>query len=185
MAKMINISKKELDKSETILKKADASFLLAAAVKIVSRFSVPLKEALELLHLSKSTARRRWNEAFSDTPEPQKGGHGGRRREHLSVEDEKVFLDEWRDKALEGKVVTVAEMKEAFEARSGKTITDVGFYKLLHRHRWRKLKPDTKHPKANLDTQEDFKKKSVSSRREGSQGRGGARRAWIPGDVSR
>lgn len=36
-------------------------------------------------------------------------------------------------------------------------------YNLLHRHGWRKLAPDKKHPKADVDAQEEWKKNFMES----------------------
>lgn len=185
MANVLKVSDRELAVADIILGGADTNVLLAIAVKMVSHFKVPLAEAMRLIGLSKATAWRHWDAAFADAPEemPQKPEHGGRRRQHLTVEEEKAFLEEWHQKALAGQVVTVAEMKEAFEERSGRAMTDVGFYKLLRRHRWRKLKPDTKHPKADFEAQEDFKKKSVPSCGARGQSSCRAKWTWVPSDV--
>jgi transposase len=186
MANVLKVSEAELEKADAILQKAETGVRLAAAVKMVFYLKIPLVEAMSLLGLSKATVWRRWEETFSEASvgTQRKSKHGGRHRQHLSVEEEKAFLEQWHQKALEGQVVTVAEMKEAFEKKSDKTITDVGFYKLLRRHRWRKLKPDTKHPKADFEAQEDFKKKPFPNCCAGGQSRRKTRWAWFPGDVS-
>lgn len=185
MANVLKVNEAELARANAILQRAETGVRLAAAVKMVFYFKIPLAEAMSLLGLSKATAWRRWEETFSEAPVKthRESKHGGRRRQHLPVEEERAFLEQWHQKALEGQIVTVAEMKDAFEKKSGKTMTDVGFYKLLRRHRWRKLKPDTKHPKTDFEAQEDFKKKTVPRCCAGGKSRRKAGWAWIPGDV--
>lgn len=187
MSNTLCVSEMEKSKADIILQHADTKILLAAAVKVMSHFNVSMAEATRLLGLSKTTAWRHWGATFfNESPNAlQKNGHGGRRRQYLSIEDEKTFLAEWHQKAQDGQIVTIAEMRDAFEKKSGKPITDVGFYKLLWRHRWRKLKPDTKHPKTDFEAQEDFKKKSVSGSGPRGQVPCKAKWAWFPGNVSR
>jgi hypothetical protein len=52
----------------------------------------------------------------------------------------------------------VTEIKEALEARLGRRIALASAYNMLHRHNWRKLVPDKRHPKSDSEAQEAFKK---------------------------
>ena len=47
--------------------------------------------------------------------------------------------------------------------RAGRKLTLGYVYGLLHRHEWRKLGPRPRHPRANLQAQERFKKNSPDS----------------------
>lgn len=53
--------------------------------------------------------------------------------------------------AKRGHITTKAEVKQAFEQRVGQTVHKTTIYRLLQRHRWRKLKPRPCHPKADPD----------------------------------
>jgi transposase len=56
-------------------------------------------------------------------------------------------------------IATVAEIWQAFEKRVGHHVDDSTIYRLLNRHGWRKLMPRPRHPKADPQEQEQFKKK--------------------------
>ncbi len=85
-------------------------------------------------------------------------GKGGRRREYLTLEEEKQFLAPFFAQAESGEIATVALIQAAFEERVGHEVDDSTIYRLLNRHGWRKLMPRPRHPQANLQAQEQFKK---------------------------
>lgn len=101
------------------------------------------------------------------------GGHpvealekrGGRRRCMMSVEEERAFLASWIEKATEGVVLIVPPIHAAYEEAVGRKVPKSTIYRMLARHRWRKVTPDTRHPKADAATQMDFKKNSQTSLR--------------------
>jgi transposase len=85
-------------------------------------------------------------------------GKGGRRSGYLSLEEEREFLAPFFERAEMGELATTEEIWHAFEARVGQQVDDSTIYRLLNRHGWRKLMPRPRHPKANLQAQEQFKK---------------------------
>lgn len=85
-------------------------------------------------------------------------GKGGRRRQYLTLEEEKVFLAPFFALAEHGEIATVEQIWHAFEQRIGHTVDDSTIYRLLHRHGWRKVMPRPRHPKADSQAQEQFKK---------------------------
>jgi transposase len=85
-------------------------------------------------------------------------GKGGRRHEYLTLQEEKEFLAPFFAQAESGEIATVAQIQRAFEARVGHEVDDSTIYRLLARHGWRKLMPRPRHPQADLQTQEQFKK---------------------------
>lgn len=85
-------------------------------------------------------------------------GKGGRRREYLTLEQEKQFLAPFFEQAETGKIATVAQIQQAFEQLISHDVDDSTIYRLLHRHHWRKLMPRARHPHANQEAQEQFKK---------------------------
>ncbi len=85
-------------------------------------------------------------------------GKGGRRHEYLSLEEERQLLAPFFARAESGEIATSAEIQRAFEARVGHEVDDSTIYRLLNRHDWRKLMPRPRHPKANTEAQEQFKK---------------------------
>jgi transposase len=93
---------------------------------------------------------------------------GGRRRELMSVEEEQAFLAPWVEQAKNGGVLVVPPIHAAYEQKVGKSVPRSTIYRLLARHGWRKVMPDTRHPKANVPAQEDFKKTPGGHRRPSS-----------------
>lgn len=83
---------------------------------------------------------------------------GGRRRENMSRKEEAEFLEPFFDKAAKGGVLVVGEIKRALDKKLGRRVALASAYNLLHRHGWRKLAPDKRHPKADVKLQEDWKK---------------------------
>jgi transposase len=83
---------------------------------------------------------------------------GGRRRANMSLEEEEAFLAPFFDKAKVGGILVVGEIKNALDQRLGRNVALASAYNLLHRHDWRKLAPDKRHPKSNADAQDDWKK---------------------------
>ena len=62
--------------------------------------------------------------------------------------------------AREGGVLVVGQIKPQLEAALGRPMSLSAVYALLHRHNWRKLAPDKRHPKSDPEKQENFKKNS-------------------------
>ena len=85
-------------------------------------------------------------------------GKGGRRHEYLTLQEEKQFLAAFFARAEAGEIATTAEIWSAFEARVGHPVDDSTMYRLLDRHGWRKLMPRPRHPKADPQAKEQFKK---------------------------
>ncbi|MDR1084081.1 MAG: winged helix-turn-helix domain-containing protein [Deltaproteobacteria bacterium] len=95
------------------------------------------------------------------TPElaASKGEWGGGRNRLMTFEEGTEFLDEWAEKATEGLIVTMPELRDAYNKAAGRVTPRSAFYRLLKRHNWRKVLPDTRHPEGDPLLQEEFKKK--------------------------
>lgn len=65
----------------------------------------------------------------------------------LSEEEEKELLSRFEKMAESGQVITVQDIKRAFDERIGKDTGRGYIYMLLKRHGWRKVMPRAKHPK--------------------------------------
>ena len=85
---------------------------------------------------------------------------GGRRRASMSVEQEREFLQPWSESAADGGMLIVAPLRAALAQQLGRPVTHSVIYRLLARHGWRKVAPDTRHPKSDPATQEQWKKNS-------------------------
>ena len=85
---------------------------------------------------------------------------GGRRNALLSVEEETEFLTPWLEPARAGGVLVVSPLRAALAQRLGRPVKASVLYRLLARHGWRKVAPDTRHPKSDPQAQEAWKKNS-------------------------
>lgn len=86
-------------------------------------------------------------------------GQGGRKNEILTFEEEKNFLKQFFDKAIQGKESTAEEIGKIFIKHTGrKKVAKSTIYNLLKRHGWSKKKARPSHPKSSKDAQEDLKK---------------------------
>jgi transposase len=108
---------------------------------------------------SPATVKKLWSQYFSGGEEVLIGqGRGGRRRANLSLEEEQKLLVYFFNKAESGEVLVVNEVKAAYEKAVGRTVPKSTVYRMLARHGWRKIAPRPRHPKADPQKMEAFKK---------------------------
>ena len=89
---------------------------------------------------------------------------GGRRRENMTLEEEKAFLGRFANAAGAGQLLNVRELKLAYEKEIGHPTSNSTIYALLARHQWRKLMPRPFHPERNPEAQEAFNKTAFELR---------------------
>ena len=80
----------------------------------------------------------------------------------MTLEQEMQFLKPFFARAQAGTIATVAEIHCAFEDCIGHSVDESMIYRLLQRHGWRKVVPRPRHPKAQKEAQEAFKKNFLS-----------------------
>jgi transposase len=85
---------------------------------------------------------------------------GGRKRQNMSMEEEREFLAPFLQVAAVGGVLVVGNIKAALDKRLGREVALASAYNLLHRHNWRKLAPDKRHPQSDPVAQQEWKKNS-------------------------
>jgi transposase len=83
---------------------------------------------------------------------------GGRRRAALNWDEEYEFLEPWAQQAADGGMLVVAPLRAALAQRLEHPVAHSVVYRLLARHGWRKVAPDTRHPKSDPAEQEQWKK---------------------------
>jgi hypothetical protein len=93
----------------------------------------------------------RVGEVATQTP-----GSGGRRHAYLTLAGERAFLAPFVARAQQGKIATIGQIQQAFEAEVSHPVHFTTIYRLLARHGWRKLVPRPSHPKANPQEQALF-----------------------------
>ena len=87
---------------------------------------------------------------------------GGRRRENMTLEEEKAFLAKFAKVAGAGELLNIGELKSAYEEEIGHATSNSTVYDLLARHEWRKLMPRPFHPDRNIKAQEAYKKRGFA-----------------------
>jgi transposase len=114
-----------------------------AALLGVGRATVPrLRARFRQMALGQGT-RRQW---------------GGRRRALMSLEEERQFLAPWMEQSQRGEMLVVSPLRAALAQKLGRRVPASVAYRMLARHGWRKVAPDTRHPKSDPQAQEAWKK---------------------------
>jgi transposase len=89
----------------------------------------------------------------------QRQRRGGRRRQIMSPEQEREVLEPFLERARGGGILVVPQIKRELEARLERPLALSSVYNVLHRHGWRKLAPDKRHPQSDAAAQAEWKKK--------------------------
>ncbi len=149
----------------------------AQAVLLPLDHALSLSDTAKMIGLSVGWTCRLRNafirgEVVGDGSTPARGG---RRRENFTPAREVEVLRPFLERARSGGVLVVPELKPILEAELGRPMALSSVYNLLHRHGWRKLAPDKRHPQSNEPAQQDWKKnspkKSGASAKTGPKGR--------------
>jgi len=130
----------------------------AQAVILPLLYDLTLAQTAEAIGMSVGwTCKLRTRFIRGEKVDPNaKAGH--RPRQNMSVAEESAFLAPFFAEAKTGGVLVVSGIKRALDKRLGRCVALSSVYNLLHRHDWRKLAPDKRHPKANVEAQDDWKK---------------------------
>lgn len=150
--KKLSISKdayEEISQAEKITKdKRTAKKLRVLLLRFSGKSGA---KTAEMVGLSESQVSRIVNEYLKKGLEEfVRQKYGGNHR-LLSEDEEQEILKEFINKAMSGQVITVQEIKQAFDKRIGKETTTSYIYALLERHKWRKVMPRSRHPKKASD----------------------------------
>jgi transposase len=134
----------------------------AQAVILPLLFAMSLEETAQVTGLSVSWVSKQRNRFIQGKPvcDSSVPARGGRRRQNFSLQEESALLEPFLEQAKEGGVLVVGQIKPHIDAALGRSVSLSSVYALLHRHNWRKLVPDKRHPKSDPTTQEDWKKNS-------------------------
>ena len=162
MAKKIQFSIEDIQRAKQLRDQATtiADYRKALSVILPAEFSIDSEQTAELLGTSRRTVFRDRG-YIRNQDDTKKNLWGGRRHCAMTIEEERAFLAQWIEKATIGGVLTVPPIHVALVKRLGRNIPMSTTYRLLARHSWRKVQPDTKHPKSNPALQDEFKKNSL------------------------
>jgi len=136
-------------------------FRAAQAVLLPALADTTLEQTATLLGVGRATVPRlqqRFRHASS--PSHPRTRWGGRRRALLTLDQEQAFLAPWVQAAQEAGVLVVSPIRAALAQHLGRPVSASVVYRLLTRHGWRKVAPDTRHPKSDPAAQATWKKNS-------------------------
>ncbi len=129
---------------------------MAQAVLLPALGQMTLKAAAKVIGVGRATVARlqtRFRRRKGSAPPTP------RRRALMKLEEEQAFLSAWKPKAEQGQLVVVTPLQVALEEKLGRRVKASVVYRLLDRHHWRKVAPDTRHPKTQPSLQDEWEKK--------------------------
>jgi len=132
----------------------------AQAVLFPAIMGATLEQTAALLGVSRASVPRlqaRFRQSMQTGSSPPRNW-GGRRRELMTFDEEKTFLEPWEQQAKDGGILVVSVIRAALAQHLGRPVKASVVYRLLERHGWRKVAPDTHHPKSDPAAQEEWKK---------------------------
>lgn len=159
MARQVRISDDAIQQAKQLREQATTikEYRRALSVLLAAQLGLDADQTAEVLGASRRTVFRDRSNICSQDVSIKKSW-GGRRHCAMTIEQECEFLAEWEAKATTGGVLTVPPIHAALVARLGHDTPMSTTYRLLARHGWRKVQPDTKHPKSDPAAQDEFKK---------------------------
>lgn len=159
MARIMHITEEEISQARKLRDEAitAAELRKALSVLLMAELGLDAEKTAEVLGTSRRTVFRK-REEIRHQDDASKNSWGGRRRFSLSIEEEREFLSAWEAEATAGGVLSVPPIHAALVKRLGHNTPMSTTYRLLARHGWRKVRPDTKHSKSDRSAQEEFKK---------------------------
>jgi transposase len=164
MARPAKFTNDMMTAAQQIVKQADTTRDLRAGLSILipKICKVSNADTAQVLGVGLATVVRMQRKIRDQVTGKQtpRGSWGGRRRQHLAIQEEAEFLKPWIEKAEIGGVLVVPPIQAALEEQLGRSIAASTVYRMLARHGWRKVAPDTCHPKKDAEAQEEFKKNS-------------------------
>ena len=78
----------------------------------------------------------------------------------MTFDEEVEFLAPWIEEAKTAGMIIVPPLHQALAQHLGAKIHHSQVYRMLARHGWRKVAPDSTHPKTNAEAQDAWKKNS-------------------------
>ena len=134
----------------------------ALAVLLPASLNATLEQTAKVLGIGRATVAR-LQRSFRDrqiSPSIARKVWGGRRRSLMSLDEEAAFLRPWEEQAKKGGVLVLSPIRAALAQKLGRKVSRSVVWRFLGRHGWRKVAPDTRHPKSDPQVQEAWKKNS-------------------------
>lgn len=136
---------KKKNKNKNVDKRLEALLLRSQNVK---REVIAMKIGYSVSYISELTSKYQNNGLGAIVDNHYQGNH-----RNMSIEEEAELLEAFKEAAQRGQIVETSEILKAYEAKLGRTFEkDHGrIYRVLARHKWRKVMPRSKHPKKASD----------------------------------
>lgn len=161
---VIDVARKQLREAKTI-----EAMRCAQAVIFPLELGLSLEDTASAIGISKGWACQLRRSFIKEQAHPKPGQlkrpkpGSGSGRSYLSRQAEQELLLPFVEKASQAGILIVSEIRQALERKLGRTTATATTYNLLHRHGWRKLSPDKKHPKVDVPAQDEWKKNFLKS----------------------
>ena len=138
------------------------SLRCAQAVLLPAMLGATLEQTAMVLGVGRASVLRLQARLRGLCAEPNaaRPSWGGRRRASLTPEEESDFLARWQDDSSAGGVLVASPLRAALAQKLGHPVAASVVYRMLARHGWRKMAPDTEHPQGNAQAREEWKKNS-------------------------
>jgi transposase len=161
MSRTAIFSKQVISDAQLNLQKATTiqEFRRAQVILLPATFGLTKAQTAAAIGLSTSRVGALQAEVRHPASTP-KASHGGRRRQRMTFAAEVAFLEPWKQAAATAGMIIVPPLHEALAKQLGEKIHHSQVYRMLARHGWRKVAPDSKHPKSDPAVQEAWKKNS-------------------------
>ena len=164
MARPRRIDLELVTQAQVVAAQADdvESLRCAQAVLLPALFGATLEQTALSLGVGRASVPRlqaRLRQLCAD-PQAVRPSWGGRRRSSLTPQEERSFLAPWEEASSSGEVLVASPIRAALAKKLGHPVAASVVYRMLDRNGWRKVAPDTRHPKSDPQVQEDWKKNS-------------------------
>ena len=169
MGRPIRIDVKLVAKAQRAVKATQDldDFRSALAVLLPVKAGLTLEETASMLGVGTASVNRMQTRFHTGrTSSSRMRNWGGRRKSLLTAQEEVEFLKPWAQQAREAGLLVLSPIRAALAQRVGHPVKASVVWRLLSRHGWRKVAPDTKHPKNDPTIMKAWKKNS--------------RRLWMP-----
>jgi len=139
---------------------------MAQAVLLPLEMGLSLEQTARIIGRSKGATcsmRTRFAQVSAGQRSAPRSKRTLRNRAKAELQREQQALDEVLGAAATGGIVVVSQIKPEVETLLGKTMALSTLYRMLARHGWRKLAPDTRHPQGDPQAREAWKKNSQAN----------------------
>lgn len=163
MARPIQIHLKLVAKAQRTVKTTREfdDYRSALAVLLPAKSGLTLEETAKILGVGTASINRMQSRLHvGRTSTSATRNWGGRRKSLLTPQGEIDFLKPWVEQSQEAGLLVLSPIRAALAQRVGQPVRASVVWRLLARHGWRKVAPDTKHPKNDPKIMKAWKKNS-------------------------